>query len=150
VSETVQTVTREVPISADRLFAVLTDPAQHPKIDGSGMVRGSATTERIAKVDDVFRIDMSQPGLGEYQVDNRVVEFEDGHKIAWAPSLPDGAAFGHLWIWKLSPDGDSTTVTHICDWSAVTDEEFLALVSFPRVSSDQMAKSIDNLAAAAS
>jgi hypothetical protein len=150
VTETVQTVTRKVPIHADRLFAVLVDPTQHSTIDGSGMVRGSATAEHISKVGDVFRIDMSQPGLGEYQVDNRVVEFEDGQTIVWAPALPDGAPFGHLWIWKLTPDGDSTIVTHSCDWSAVADQEFLALAAFPRVSSDQMTKSIENLAATAS
>jgi uncharacterized protein YndB with AHSA1/START domain len=144
-----QTVTRKVPVPAERLFAVLVDPARHPEIDGSGMVRGAATTGQVTKVGDMFTMDMNQAALGDYQADNHVVELEPGRKIAWATAGAGQEPLGHVWIWEFTSEGDSTIVSHSCDWSAVTDERLLAVINFPRVSADQMATTIDRLTAAA-
>jgi hypothetical protein len=115
-----QSVSRTVPVPAERLFAVLVVPARHQEIDGSGMIRGAATTAPISAVGDIFTIDMDQEAFGQYR-----------------------------WSWEFSPEGGSTRVTHTCDWSGVTDERILAVLNFPRVSADQMAVSIDQLVAAA-
>jgi hypothetical protein len=56
---TIQTVTRRVPISAERLFAVLVDPTRHPDIDGSGMVRDAVTTDPVGQVGDIFTMAMA-------------------------------------------------------------------------------------------
>ena len=143
-------VTRNLPIPARRLFAVLSDPGRHSAIDGSGMVRGAATTERITRVGDVFRMVVYHPAAGEYETDNHVVEFEPLRRIAWAPSIVGDDPAGWRWIWDLAEEGGSTAVTHTYDWSRVTDEAVLKRVSFPVVSAEQMEASIERLATAAS
>jgi hypothetical protein len=148
--EAAQSVTRNVPITAARLFAVLSDPGRHAAIDGSGMVRGAATTERITKVGDVFRMVVYHPAAGEYQTDNHVVEFERSRRIAWATGTVGGEPSGWRWIWELDDAGDFTAVTHTYDWSRVTDERALQMISFPLISTEQMEASIEGLAAAAS
>jgi uncharacterized protein YndB with AHSA1/START domain len=146
---TIQTVTRTVPVPAERMFAVLVDPTRHPEIDGSGMIRGAATTQPVTGVGDVFTMDMNQPDLGDYQADNYIVELEQGRKIAWTPGAAGQQPIGHVWAWEFTSDGESTVVIHSCDWSGVTDPGLLAAINFPRVSADQMATTIDNLVAAA-
>jgi uncharacterized protein YndB with AHSA1/START domain len=144
-----QSVSRTVPVPAERLFAVLVVPARHQEIDGSGMIRGAATTAPISAVGDIFTIDMEQEAFGQYQSENHVVEFEPNRKIVWEPAGAGHPPLGHRWSWEFSPEGGSTRVTHTCDWSGVTDERILAVLNFPRVSADQMAVSIDQLVAAA-
>ena len=144
-----QTVTRKVPVPTERLFAVLVDPTRHPEIDGSGMVLGAATTEQLGKVGDIFTMDMHQDDFGDYQADNHIVELEPGQKIAWATAGAGQDPIGHVWTWEFTTEGESTIVTHSYDWSGVTDEGLLAVLNFPRVSADQMAETIDKLAAAA-
>jgi uncharacterized protein YndB with AHSA1/START domain len=145
----VQTVTRTVPVAAERLFAVLIDPSRHSEIDGSGTVRGAVTTEPVGKVGDVFTIEMHQAAFGDYQTDNHIVELEPGRKIAWATAGAGQDPIGHVWVWELAPEGESTVVSHSCDWSGVTDENLLAVLDFPRVSADEMAATVDKLSAAA-
>jgi uncharacterized protein YndB with AHSA1/START domain len=143
------TVTRKVPVSADRLFAVIVDPGRHPEIDGSGMVRSAASTAQLSKVGDVFTMDMHQDAFGDYQSDNHIVEFEPNRKIAWASAGAGAEPIGHVWAWEFTPDGESTIVSHSCDWSGVTDEGLLAVLNFPRVSAEQMTATVDRLAEAA-
>ena len=144
-----QTVTRKVPVPAERLFAVLVDPTRHPEIDGSGIVRGAATTEHVGKVGDVFTMDMHQDAFGDYQADNHIVELEPGHKIAWATAGAGQDPIGHVWAWEFTTAGESTVVIHSYDWSGVTDEGLLAVLNYPRISADQMTATIDKLAATA-
>ncbi len=148
MSELSLSVTRQVPIKANQLFAVLSDPERHAAIDGSGMVRGAATRERITGVGDVFRMVVYHPAVGEYQTDNHVVEFEPLRRIAWAPSTVGGEPAGWRWIWDLGDEAEFTVVTHTYDWSRVIDEEVLKRVTFPLVSAEQMQTSIERLAAA--
>jgi uncharacterized protein YndB with AHSA1/START domain len=145
-----QTVTREVPVSAERLFAVIVDPSRHPEIDGSGTVRSAVTTEHIGKVGDVFSMEMHKDAFGDYQADNLIVELRANQKIAWASAGVGSDPIGHVWAWEFTANGESTIVSHSCDWSGVTDEGLLAVLDFPRVSADQMTATIENLAEAAS
>jgi uncharacterized protein YndB with AHSA1/START domain len=144
-----QTVTRTVPVPAERLFAVIVDPSRHSEIDGSGMVRNASTTAHVSKVGDVFTMDMHQDAFGDYQADNHIVEFEPNRMIAWASAGAGSDPIGHVWAWEFTPDGESTIVSHSYDWSGVTDEGLLAVLNFPRVTADEMSATIDNLAEAA-
>ena len=139
MSESSQSVKRTVSRPADRLFAILVDPAMHSDIDGSGMVQGAATKEPITGTGDVFRIDMKHPAFGEYQMDNHVQEYVEGKKIAWAPARPDAQPVGHVWIWELQSEGDGTVIVHTYDWSAVP-EAVRAQVPFPVVTEEQMGR----------
>jgi hypothetical protein len=143
------TVRCTVEATPEELFSLLADPGAHGRIDGSGMVRGTTTPDRIQAEGDVFVIEMYQEAIGEYQVGNHVVAFEEGRLIAWAPGGVGRDPVGYSWSWELVAESDgSTTVIHEYDWSQVVDPEMLARIPFPRISGDQMALSVQNLAAA--
>src|SRR5580700_6788695 len=81
-------VSRDVSVPAEQLFAVLVDPARHKEIDGSGMVRGAATAGPLRAVGDIFTMDMEQEAIGQYQSDNVVTELDRDRKIAWRQGRP--------------------------------------------------------------
>ncbi len=65
------------------VFAILADPRQHNRIDGSGSV-GSviAGPDRITAKGQTFTVRMTLFGV-PYLIRNRVVEFEADRRIAW-------------------------------------------------------------------
>lgn len=98
------------------VFAILADPRQHARIDGSGSV-GSVIEgpERLAAKGDTFRVHMRMFGL-PYTITNKVVEHEAERRIAWRH-------FGaHRWRYVLEPTDDGgTTVTETFDYSRYPD-----------------------------
>ncbi len=97
--------------SPDVVFAIIADPRQHPRIDGSGSVRAVITgPDRLAQ-GATFGVSMKLFGL-PYKIRNRVVEFEDGRLIAWRH-------FGaHRWRYELEPTADGgTRVTETFDYT---------------------------------
>lgn len=121
-------VSRRIDAPASVVFKVLTDPARHVELDGSGMVRGPVTDEPVAGVGDVFVMRMYFEPIGEYEMNNHVVAFEADRLIAWEPESGRGhpeaggdeARWGHRWAYRLTPDGpDTTVVTEIYDCSQV-------------------------------
>ncbi len=151
-----QQVSGTIPASPEAVFALLSDPARHPELDGAGMVqRLAAGPSPVTGVGDAFVMDMKQDGIGEYQMRSEITAFEPGRAIAWAPAIhPEGALShviggmdpsGHVWSWELAPGPDGgTAVTHTYDWSGVQDQEALGL--YPRVTEDQMRASIARIA----
>ena len=111
---------------ADVVFALLADPTEHSAIDGTGWVRASLDPQPLTSVGQTFRMAMYHPNHpdGEYQIVNRVQEFDPPNVISWEPGYDSGdgtVSFGG-WVWRydLHPDGPSrTTVTLSYDWSAV-------------------------------
>ncbi len=92
------------------VFAILADPRQHPRIDGSGTLRGTISgPERLAKGAE-FGMDMKMFGL-PYKIRNRVVEFDEGRQIAWRHFG------GHRWRYELEPVDGGTRVTESFDYS---------------------------------
>jgi hypothetical protein len=69
-------VSRTVPVPADRLFALLADPARHIEFDTSGMVRGLASGTVAGAVGDQFVMAMHNERLGDHRMRNTVVAFE--------------------------------------------------------------------------
>ena len=69
------TVSRRIEAPADTIFRVLANPARHPDLDGSGMLRSVVTNRVISAVGDVFIMKMYFERLGDYEMNNRVVEF---------------------------------------------------------------------------
>ena len=115
-------VERHIAAPPERVFAVLTDPAQHPAIDGSGMVRDAPTggPDRLALG---AKFGMAMRWGMPYTMSNEVVEFEEGRLIAWQPRLARPAFIsrlsgGHRWRYELEPEGEtSTRVRETYDWS---------------------------------
>jgi hypothetical protein len=128
-------VSRRIEAPAARIFAVLADPRRHLEIDGSGMLRGPSSDGVITSAGDVFVMRMYFSELGDYDMNNHVVEFEQDRRIGWEPeagaSYPDVESqspaerrWGHRWSYELTPDGaDATIVTETYDCSRAPEEE---------------------------
>ena len=116
-------VTRRIEAPASEIFQILVSPEMHTVIDGTGMLRGAGTQDPITAVGDVFVMNMHHSALGDYQMDNHVVEFEPDRRIGWEPVAGQGhpeigGRVGHRWTFLLSPDGPSATiVTELYDCS---------------------------------
>ncbi len=132
-------ITRTVRLPAARIFDALTDPVQHPLIDGSGSVRGThgEPTARL-RLGDTFGMDMR---LGvPYRITNRVVEYEEGRLIAWRHFA------GHRWRWELTPvDEQTTEVTETFDYSTATAPFVLELLGFPERNRKGIQATLDRL-----
>jgi hypothetical protein len=120
-------VSRRIQVPAERLFDVLAHPANHPLIDGSGMLRESSGGV-ISGVGDVFTMKMHNDEMGDFEMTNHVVEYELNRRIGWEPVLAaasrpeDQADIGdrsqHRWSYELMPlDAASTLVTETYDCS---------------------------------
>jgi Polyketide cyclase / dehydrase and lipid transport len=119
-------VSRRIEATPQRLFALLADTANHPLIDGSGMVREPAPAVRLSGTGDVFLMKMHHDEIGYYQMQNEVIEYQAGRRLVWEPvpvasSRVDGEdSVGepgrYRWGYELSGDGpDATTVTETFD-----------------------------------
>ena len=120
-------VSESAVIAADpqQLFDIVADPAQHPVIDGSGTVQASRAggPERLS-LGAKFGMDMK---LGApYKIENTVVEFEEGRRIAWRHFN------GHIWRYTFEPVDGGTEVTEQWDATQVWNKLALRLAGFPK------------------
>jgi hypothetical protein len=125
-------VSRDIDAPAHELFNHLARPADHTTIDGSGMLRGTDDRHVLSGIGEIFEMKMFNDTLGEYVMENHVVEFEPDRRIAWEPVLKstDKPEFqsrvgdrAHLrWGWELTPrPGGGTLVTEFYDLSAAPE-----------------------------
>ena len=140
VTERKVATTAIVHAPAERIFALLTDPAKHPLIDGSGTVlsvHDAAPAQRL-ELGSRFGMDMKF-GL-PYRVTNKVVEYESDRLIAWCHFA------GHRWRWELDPiDANTTEVTETFDWSTAPAGPLLALLGYPKRNLRAMVATLDRL-----
>ena len=93
------------------VFAILTDPRQHSRIDGSGSVQSVMSgPERITATGQSFVVRMKLFGV-PYVIMNRVVEFEPDRLIAWRHFT------ANRWRYELAATDGGTTVTETFDMS---------------------------------
>jgi uncharacterized protein YndB with AHSA1/START domain len=109
------------------VFAILADPRQHSRIDGSGSVRQLVKgPDRLTKGAS-FGMDMKLFGL-PYKIRNTVVELEEDRRIAWRHFG------GHRWRYLLEPVAGGTRVTEQFDYSryALPQRLVIELAGFPQ------------------
>jgi hypothetical protein len=122
-------VSRRICAPAHDIFQVLADPVRHPEFDGSEALRGAGSATVISGVGDVFVMKMYYSHLGDYEMNNHVVEYEPDRRIGWEPEAGRGhpragQSWGQRWSYQLTPDGsDATVVTEIYDCSRAPEEE---------------------------
>lgn len=128
-------VSRRICAPAPDIFQVLANPARHREFDGSGSLRGADSPAMVSGVGDVFVMKMYFPHLGDYEMNNHVVEYEPDRRIGWEPAAgrghpsaardgEDPARWGQRWSYQLTPDGPGATiVTEIYDCSSAPAEE---------------------------
>jgi uncharacterized protein YndB with AHSA1/START domain len=124
-------VSRHIEAPAERLFALLTDSANHPLIDGSGMVREPAPAVSLSGAGESFLMNMHHQEFGDYQMRNEVGEYQAGRRLVWEPvrvaaSPEEEEAIGdparYRWGYEFSPDGPGATlVTETFDCSRSPD-----------------------------
>jgi uncharacterized protein YndB with AHSA1/START domain len=118
----VVSASREIATSTERIFELIADPAQQPRWDGNDNLAEASAGQRVRAVGDVFSMTTTKGSVRE----NHVVEFDEGHLIAWKPAEPGQPPIGQLWRWELEPiDSSRTRVTHTYDWTQLTDESRL-------------------------
>jgi uncharacterized protein YndB with AHSA1/START domain len=117
-NETKDTVTAEriIPAPAAAIFALLTDPARHRDIDGSGTVRDvKGDTSRLS-LGSVFGMSMK---LGiPYSMVSTVVEYEEDRLLAWqtrGPGRIGKRVGGRIWRYELEPVDGGTRVRETWD-----------------------------------
>lgn len=141
------TVTRTIEAPAQSVFNVLTNPAEHVKLDGSGFIRSVDHGDRIQKVGQVFTMNMEGEHMGgEYQTDNHVTGYVDDKLVAWQTAPAGTEPKGWEWVYELDAKGpNETEVTLTYDWSKVTDKELLKKVHFPLVQEHALEESLQKL-----
>jgi hypothetical protein len=149
-------VARRIYAPARDIFQVLANPARHPEFDGSESLRGAGSSAVLSGVGDVFVMKMYFSRLGDYEMNNHVVEYEQDRRIGWAPEAgrghpnaapdsPEPARWGQRWSYQLTPDGpDTTIVTEIYDCSRVPEKE-RAEMDNGKVWIESMAKTLERL-----
>lgn len=140
-------VTRVIEAPAQAVFNVLTNPAEHVKLDGSGFIRSVDHGDRIQKVGQVFTMNMEGAHMGgEYKIDNHVTGYADDKLVAWQSAPAGTDPLGWEWMYELEAQGPKETlVTLTYDWSKVTDKEVLKKVHFPLVEKDALESSLAKL-----
>jgi len=149
-------VSRRIGAPAHDIFQVLANPVRHQELDGSGSLRGAVSTGMISGVGDVFVMRMYFAHLGDYEMNNHVVEYEQDRRIGWEPEAGRGhpaaasdssrsSRWGQRWSYQLTPDGpDATVVTEIYDCSQAPEEE-RAGIENGKIWMESMAKTLERL-----
>ena len=125
-----QTISASTTIDAPpaTVFAIIEDPRQHSRIDGSGSVGAVIEApERLTAKGDTFTVHMKMFGL-PYKIKNTVVELEPGRRIAWRHFG------GHRWRYELEPTDDGgTKVTETFDYSRYVglQAKLIEVLGFP-------------------
>lgn len=127
-------VQRAIPAEAGEIFAVLTDPEGHVRIDSSGMLM-AATGEPVKEVGDSFVVHMDRDALndyplGLYDVTVKIVTLEPDREIAW--TIEGQLSLKHVYGYRLEPVEGGTLVTSYYDWSGI-DPDWKAANIFPVV-----------------
>ncbi len=127
---------------AQAIFAVVADPSMHPVIDGTESVRaplaGAASPLGLGS-----EFGMRMRIIVPYRITNRVVEFEEGRRIAWTH------IGGARWRYELEPVDGGTRVTETFDWSTATVPFYdvgIRLLGFPRRNKAGIERTLERLA----
>ncbi|MGP8010381.1 MAG: hypothetical protein ACLPKZ_09025 [Acidimicrobiales bacterium] len=115
---------RDIDAPAARIFPVVSDPAMHPEVDGTAMLRSAVENTPISKVGDVFYVEMVHWHLGNYTMANHVTQYEQHRLIAWEPVVSSyenpeyeqsvGLPGLREWGWQLEPLSDDRTRVTAC------------------------------------
>jgi polyketide cyclase/dehydrase/lipid transport protein len=144
-------VSERVAAPVSRVFAIVSDPARHVDIDGSGMLQAAPDAMPLTAVGQTFEMDMDRrplgdiPNMAEYKVRCTVTQLIPNRLIEWTVQAIGKPPAGHVYGWQIEPltDGECL-VTSYCDWTHISDE-LRAKFSWPVVPIDRLERTIENL-----
>lgn len=137
MSTKIISVSRVIPASPQRIFDLLADPAMHPVLDGSGTVK-AARGGNPGRLSLGARFGMNMQLGGPYRITNKVVEFEEGRRIAWRHWARN------IWRYELEPVEGGTKVTESFVPLPVA-VPILRLLGFYRRNEPGMRQTLENL-----
>jgi len=126
VTDRIET-SRRINAPAGQIFALLCDPHGHVAIDSSGMLQ-DAEGAPVSASGDTFAVKMDReslndfPELGKYDVTVTIRDFEQDRQISWTVLGRVRPQIGHVYGYRLEPDGEQTVVTSFYDWSDIAPE----------------------------
>jgi hypothetical protein len=132
-------VTRTIAADAQALFDVVADPSLHHVIDGSGSVKGVRGGSRKLQLGDKFSASMRI--VVPYLITNKVVEYDEGRRIAWAH------IGGWRWRYEFEPVEGGTEVTETFDWSHSRAGAYIRLVGWAEKNRTSMERTLARLEA---
>lgn len=130
-------VSRTIASDPQTLFDVVADPSLHHVIDGSGTVRGVRGGSRKLALGDKFTASMRL--FAPYIITNRVVEYDEGRRIAWAH------IGGWRWRYDFEPVEEGTLVTETFDWSQSKAGGYVRLMKWPEKNRSNMERTLGRL-----
>ena len=119
-SRDVVSAERIIPAPPEAIFDLLTDPARHREIDGSGTVRDPRAGTGGQRLGPGSRFGMSMKMGVPYAMESTVIEFDEPNRIAWQTTGPTrlGRMFGgRIWRYELEAVDGGTKVTETWDIS---------------------------------
>jgi hypothetical protein len=143
-------VTHRVAAPAAALFAIVSDPAGHVAIDGSGMLEAAPDARPLTAVGDTFEIAMDREPLGDrpigkYKVRNTVTRIEPDRLVEWCVGNDDQPSYGYTWGWELTPVSDTETdVTNYFDWSGLPEHRKVKATG-SLIPMEMIERSVENL-----
>ncbi len=99
MSDKLISATTTIDAPPEVVFAIVSNPHQHPRIDGSGSVQSLIEGPDHVTKGDTFGVSMKLFGM-PYKITNKVVEYEPARLIAWRHFG------GHRWRYELEPTGE--------------------------------------------
>ena len=117
-------VQRQIAAPPAKVFAILSDPQGHVKIDSSGMLQ-SAEGAVAQKAGDQFVVHMDRESLndypmGKYDVTVLITKLEPDALIEW--TVTGAFNLNHLYGYQLEASEIGTLVTSYYDWSEIAEE----------------------------
>src|SRR5690348_16757750 len=103
----VVSASREIAAGPGPIFELIADPAQQPRWDGNDNLASAPEGQRVRQRGDVFTMTLTRGSIRE----NRVVEFDEGRRIAWMPPSRGSVRPG------ICGAGNSNRPTRCARWS---------------------------------
>ena len=145
------TATRRIAASARAIFLLVSDPARHVDIDGSGMLQAAPDARPLTEIGQTFDMDMDRrplgdiPNMAEYKVRCTVTQLIPDRLIEWTVRAVGKPPAGHVYGWQIESltDGECL-VSNYYDWTMIRDE-LRAKFRWPVVPADRLQRSVENL-----
>lgn len=139
MTDRIVTVSATIPAPPEPLFEILASPRRHAEIDGSGTVKGALAGPERLSLGATFGMSMRRGA--PYRITSKVVEFEEGRRIAWRHPL------GHVWRYVLEPVEGGTRVTEEFDHSTsgVLGQAFVSLGGYAEKNREGMEQTLIRL-----
>ncbi len=144
----VESVERVIAAPPEKIFALLTDPAKHRLIDGSGTVRDAkGEPEQQLELGSTFGMKMKM-GL-PYSMQSEVIEYVPNRCIAWQtrpPGIGKHLGGGRIWKYELEPVDGGTRVRESWDISQEKGSKWLVGLDGARKRTrEAMTKTLENI-----